>query len=67
MKSLSLGECQKMCGFWKVGYKRIIDQIDEDRTICTNKITTFNFHACHKYMLERKIYSGLYVCLYSVV
>jgi len=40
MKSLSLGECQQMFGFWKVGWKRVIDQIDEDRTICTSKRST---------------------------
>jgi len=37
MQGLSLGECQQMFGFWKVGYKRVIDQLNDDRTICTSK------------------------------
>jgi len=37
MTKISLGECQQQYGFWKVGYKRVIDQIDQDTAVCASK------------------------------
>jgi len=37
MKTISLGDCQQQFGFWKVGSKRVIDQIDQDTTVCASR------------------------------